>query len=267
MPLFEGIEQFKNVSPVVQWAIFIVGALIAVVAAFSLCVSIYLMIKYIKFNRRQNSIKKSGGEVARTLLDKNGLKNIKVSTWGSFLFGNSYSHYFHKVRLRRLTKDKDSVTSLAMAAQKTSLAVMDKQGDPDMKARVRMTPFIYFGPAMFIPIVAVGIAIDFILYNFTGVATIISAAVGLLLYVISFVMSIKVLVTEKKAQKMAVEMLKKENMATGEELDLMDELFRLYNIEYINDIILAFLEMVLRVLSIIANVQNGNMQVGNNSNN
>ena len=42
MPLFDGIEEFKNVSPALQWAIFIVGVLIAIVAVISVCVSIWL---------------------------------------------------------------------------------------------------------------------------------------------------------------------------------------------------------------------------------
>ena len=59
-------------------------------------------------------------------------EHIKVSKNGSILFGNSYSHFFKKVRLRRLTWKKDSITSLSIAVQKASLAILDKEGDPDM---------------------------------------------------------------------------------------------------------------------------------------
>ncbi len=256
MPLFDGLEGFENVSPVLQWAIFIVGVLILVVAAFSICVSIWLSWKYIRFNRKKNSANMTGKQVARTLLDKNGLKNIKVSSWGSLTFGNSYSHYFKKVRLRRLTLNKKSITSIAMATEKTALAVMDKEGDADMKTRIRLTPLIYWGPLAFIPLIVVGLIIDLILFNFTGVVTTIFAAIGLLFYVISFVLSIKVLKTEIKAQKKAIQMLKAENMATGEEIDMITELYKIYNIQYVNDIIMAFLEMILRVLRFIANTQN-----------
>lgn len=89
--------------------------------------------------------------MARQLPDKNGLQNIKVSKTGSILLGSSYSHCFRKVRLRRLTWKKDSVTSLTMAAQKSSLAVLDKEGDPDMRKRVRLTPFICLRPTTFVP--------------------------------------------------------------------------------------------------------------------
>ena len=255
MPLLEDFEEFQNVSPLLQWAIFIVGVLIAIVAIISIGVSLWLAYKYIRFNRTKNSAGLTGKEVARNLLDKNGLQHIKVSKWGSFLFGNSYSHYFNKVRLRRFTQNKKSVTSMAMAAEKTALAVLDKEGDSDMQTRIRLTPFIYFGPIAFIPLVLLGILIDFMIFNFTGVATIISAMVGLGLYVISFVLAIKVLKTEIKAQAKALQMLANENMVTAEETAMMQELFHIYNVQYVNDIIMAFLEMIMRVLNMIADTQ------------
>lgn len=263
MPLFENIEQFQNVSPVLQWAIFIVVALIAIVAVVSVCVSLWLFVKYIKFNRTKNSRNLTGGDAARNILDANGLHHIKVSTFGSIIFGNSYSHYFKKVRIRRLTANKTSITSLAIGAEKASLAVLDKEKDPDMVTRVKLTPFIYFGPLAFIPIIAVGVIIDLILFNFTGVATIIAALIGLAFYVISLVLSIKVLKTEVKAQKKAIEIMQNENMATGEELEMMKELYKIYNIQYVNDIIMEFLQLILRVLEIIAKLQSNSSSNNN----
>ena len=74
----------------------------------------------------------------------------------------------------------------------------------------------------------------------------------------SFVMAIMVLKTEVKAQRKALEILEKENMADSEEREMMKELFKLYNIEYVNNLILEFLEMIMRILQIIAKVQNSN---------
>lgn len=263
MPLFNGIEQFNNVSPAIQWAIFIVGALIVLVAAVAVCISIWLAIKYIAFNRRKNSAGLTGGDAARKVLDDNNLQKIKVSTFGSLIFGNSYSHYFKKVRVRRLTKNKKSITSLAIGVEKAALAVLDKEKDPDMVTRVRLTPLMYFGPFAFIPIVFIGVIIDLILFNFSGVATVIAAVLGLLIYVVSFVLSVKVLKTEVKAQKKAVEIMRENGMATEEELGMMQELYKIYNIQYINDIILEFLQLVLRVLEIIAKLQ-GSSSSNNN---
>ncbi len=128
------------------WAFFIVGSLITVMAIISLLVSLCLSIKYIKYNRRKNSLGETGEQIARRILDMNGLQNVKVSPVGSIMFGNSYSHYFKRVRLRRRTYKKASVSSLAMAVQKSALAVLDKENDPDMMKRNKLIPFITFGP-------------------------------------------------------------------------------------------------------------------------
>lgn len=246
-----------GVSDAIIIAMGVVGALLIVASIFALGVSIYLAIRYIRYNRKQNSCGKTGEQVARTILDRNGLQNIKVSKSGSILFGNSYSHFFKKVRLRRLTWKKQSVTSLAMAAQKSALAVLDKENDPDMKTRVRMTPIIYFGPLAFVPMVIIGALLDLIVFKTSnGICTIVLSAIGLAFYIVSFIMSVLVLKTEKKAQKRAYEIMKANGMATNEELEMCRKLFRLYNIEYINDMVIALLELVYRILQIIAYVQN-----------
>ena len=255
MPLLENMEEFQNVSPGLQWAIFIVACLILVVAAVSVVISIWLSIKYVVYNRRMNTRNLSGSDAARKILDANGLEHIKVSVVGSFLFGNSYSHYFRKVRIRRLTNKKPSITSLAIGAEKSALAILDKEGDPDMKTRVALTPLMFFGPIAFIPLIAIGVLIDIMLFQFSGVATTIATALGLGIYVISFILSIMTLKTEVKAQARACEILKSEDLATDEEIGMMKELFRLYNIQYVNDIILEFLQMILKVLEIVAKAQ------------
>lgn len=247
----------NGVSDAVILALIVVGGLLVIASLVALGISIYLAISYIKYNRKQNSAGKTGEEIARKILDDNGLQNIRVSKNGSILFGNSYSHYFKKVRLRRLTWKKQSVTSLAMASQKSSLAVMDKENDPDMKKLVRLTPFIYFGPLAFVPMVIIGALIDlFVIKSSNATCLIVLTALGLAFYIASFVMSLLVLKTEKKAQKRAYEIMKKEGLATAEELESCKKLFRLYNIEYVNNMIIALLELVYRVLQIIAYVQN-----------
>lgn len=255
MPILENLEEFKNVSPALQWAIFIVGCLILVAAIVAVVVSIWLSIRYIRFNRRMNSKNLSGAEAARTILDKNGLQHIKVSVVGSMLFGNSYSHYFKKVRIRRLTNKKPSITSLAMGAEKSALAILDKEGDKDMKTRVALTPLMYFGPFAFIPLVAIGIILDIVFFNFSGVVTMIATGLGLGVYVISFVLSIMTLKTEVKAQKRACEILKTEDMATDEEIQMMKELFKLYNIQYVVDLIIELLQLIMKVLQFVAKMQ------------
>ena len=243
-----------GVSEGVIIAMSVVIGLLIIASIFAFGISIYLSISYVRYNKKQNSCGKTGEQIARKILDHHELGHIKVSKTGSIMFGNSYSHYFKKVRLRRLTWQKRSVTSLAMAAQKSALAVLDKENDAEMRTRIRLTPLIYFGPIAFVPMVVIGVLLDVLLS--TGFCGILFTVLGLGFYLLSFVMSILVLKTEKKAQRRAYEIMKAEGLATAEELEMCKKLFRLYNIEYINDMVIALLELIYRVLQIIAYVQN-----------
>lgn len=271
--MIEGLRSFAeelvgfsltNVSDIIIISLAVISFLLVIVSIYALIVEIYLAIKYHKYNRKQNSIDLNGKDIARKILDDNGLQNIKVKSSGSLLFGNSYSHYFKKVRLRRLTWKKNTISSLAMASQKSCLAILDKENDPDMKTRVRLTPLIYCGPLFFIPLIIIGAILDIlVLKSNTGTMTIIFSLIGLLFYLLSFIMSLKVLKTEKKAQEKAYELLKKENMVTEEELDMLKDLFKLYNIEYVNNMIISLLELIYRVLQVIAYIQSSNNSTSN----
>lgn len=233
-------------------ALAMVGFLIIIVGAISGVIGMWLTIKYIRYNRWQNSLGLTGMQIAREILDDNGLKNIKVKRTGSLLFGNSYSHYFKKVRLRSFIRHETSLTSIGMGAQKAALAILDKEGDADMKKRVRLAPMITFGPFAFIPLILVGVALDYFVFSAeqTGMYTIILGAIGLLFYVYAIVLSVLTLKTEKKAQERAYEILKKDYNITGDELLAIKELFYLYNVQYVNDIILSSLELLYTILEI-----------------
>ena len=140
-----------NLELGLQIALIIVGLLIGIVAIVSLTVSLWLMVKYTKFNCKKNSAGLTGEEVARRILDAHGLQHIKVKVTGSILFGNSYSHFFKKVRLRRLTRHKTSITALGMGAQKASLAILDKEDDRICKNGSGSTPLSPLAPLPLFP--------------------------------------------------------------------------------------------------------------------
>ena len=247
-------------------AMIIVGGLIVIASVVSLFVSVFLAIRYVKFNRKKNSCHMTGQEIARKLLDAQGLQNIRVKSSESIMLASSYSDFFKKVRLRRLTWKKDSVTSLAMASQKSALAVLDKEKDPDMVQRIRLTPLIYFGPLACVPLILVGLFLDLFVFQTGGLCAIIAIGVSIAFYALSFIMSLFILKTERRAQERAIELVKETNLATDEEIDDMSELFKLYNIQYVNDMILALLELIFRILQIVAAVQSNSGSFSNSGN-
>ena len=251
-------------------AIAIVGLLISIMGIVSIGVTIWLAIRYAKYNKKENSAGMTGEQIARKILDDNGLNHIKVSVTGSIMFGNSYSHYFKKVRLRGLIRHQTSLTSIGMGAQKAALAILDKEGDPDMRKRIRLVPIVSFGPFAFIPLLVVGVLLD--LYVFggenigNGTWTLVLGGIGFLFYAYSIVLSVLTLKTEKKAQKRAYEILRADYGITEEELTALKELFHLYNIQYINDIILSSLEMIYNALRIAILLKGGSSSSSSSNN-
>ena len=223
----------------------------------SLIINLWLIVKYYRYNRRENSIGITGMDLARKILDMNGLQHIKVKRTGSLLFGNSYSHYFKKVRLRGLIRHETSITSMGMGAQKAALAILDKEGDPDMKKRIRLVPIVTFGPFAFIPLVIVGALIDYFILNSAGIFTYVFGGIGLLFFAYSILLSVLTLKTEKKAQNRAYDILERDFNVTAEELTALKELFHLYNIQYVNDIILSSLELLYTALEIAIALKGG----------
>lgn len=249
-------------------AMLIVGALIIIFALVGIVISIVLFFKYHALNKTKNSCGLTGEQAARRILDNNGLQHIKVKATGSIIWGNSYSHYFKKLRLRRLTYKKDSVTSLAMAAQKSALAVMDKEKDSIMKTRNILIPLQMFGPFMFLPLIVIGIIIDVLIAinnngNPSFIFTFIMAGVGVLLYGVSFALTAVILKAETKAQARSIDILRDEKLATEDEIESIKGLYKLYNLEYVNNMILAFLELLLRVLQIVAAAQGSSAHSSN----
>lgn len=250
-------RKLNGVSDGIIIAMSVVMGFLIIASIIALGVSIFLAVSYLKYNRKENRCGKTGESIARTILDHHGLQNIKVSKTGSILFGNSYSHYFKKARLRRLTWQKKSVTSLSMAAQKSALAILDKENDPDMRNRVRLTPLIYLGPIAFVPLVIVGALLDMFIYKSdNGNCILLLSVISLVFYLVSFIMSLLVLKTEKKAQIRALQIMQTDGIATNEEIEMSKKLFRLYNIEYVNDMVISLLELVYRVLQLVAYAQN-----------
>ena len=137
-----------------------------------------------------------------------------------------------------------------MGAQKSALAVLDKEGDPDMQKRIRLVPLITFGPFAFIPLLVIGVLVDILLFHSSGVFTLILCGISILFYLASLILSISTLKTEKKAQERACAMLADYGMATYDEIEDMKELYKLYNIQYVNDIILSALELIYRIIEI-----------------
>ncbi len=238
-------------------ALGIVAVLIAICSIVSFFMYIYLFFGYMRYNKQKVSSGVKGKDVARELLDKNGLEKIKVvrsSIFTAFTVGNSYSHYFHRIRLRGLIYKKASLTSVAVAGQKVNLALLDKAGDPLMKRQIKLIPLAFFGPLLAVVVIALGVFLDFAYFEGNGITSLISVIFGLFFYSLSVVLQVNTYRLEKKAQSSTMDLLYDNGYINEQEKEDCKELFRLYNLTYIMNIIVSILELIREIIKLLLKI-------------
>ncbi len=242
-------------SPVVPFMV-TVTALIVIISVFALMVAIWLSISYAKDNHQKNTAGKTGQAIARQILDDHGLAKLKVAASGSVLLGNSYSHLFRKIRLRRRFFRADSVAALAAAVQVPCLAILSAQGDAGMKSRRRATPLICLGLWGLVPMILTGVALDLVVPFAKGWWMMGFTILALVLFLLALVLALRALKTEKKAQTMALGLLTG-GLASDDELARCKRLYQLYTAEYVNNLFLAPLGLIYRVFHIFPYARDG----------
>lgn len=98
---------------------------------------------YNKYKRIRNNKKISGQEVARMILDKNGLTDVHVVS----VNGNLADHYDPTRKVVRLSNeifDGTSIAALSVAAHECGHAIQDKDNYTFMRIRSVLVPFVNF---------------------------------------------------------------------------------------------------------------------------
>lgn len=98
---------------------------------------------YNKYSKQNNSLGLTGKEVARRILDNNGLNYIDiVPTKGSLT--DHYNPITKKISLSSSSYDSKSIAAAAIAAHEVGHAIQDKESYSFLKFRNKMVPFVNF---------------------------------------------------------------------------------------------------------------------------
>ena len=117
--------------------------LIFIAMIITLSAQWYVNHNYKKFLKFTNSKGLKGVDVARKILDMNGLNNVPVVEVSGFLS----DHYDPRKKVVRLSGDiynRDTISSVAVAAHECGHAIQDKEGYFFMKIRSVIAPFASF---------------------------------------------------------------------------------------------------------------------------
>ena len=101
----------------------------------------YINIWYNKTKKIESNKQLTGRSVAREILDKNGLKHVKVEE----VQGNLTDHYDPKSKTVRLSTDiynNDSLASISVASHECGHAIQDKDGYFFLRLRRSIVPIV-----------------------------------------------------------------------------------------------------------------------------
>ena len=129
---------------------------------------IYVSSRYKKYINVDNGKKLSGFEVARKILDKNGLNNLYiVETKGTMT-----DHYDPKRKTVRLSSEVfhgTSIASIAIAAHECGHAIQDKEGYFFMKIRSFIFPIVSLGTRFAYIVLVIGALANIMNLIWTGI--------------------------------------------------------------------------------------------------
>ena len=104
----------------------------------------YVSIAYGKYRKEQNGNQITGYDVARKILDANGLNNLYIVRTGGKL-SDHYDPTRKTIRLSEEIYNGSSIAAAAIAAHECGHAVQDKEGYFFMKIRAAIFPVVSLG--------------------------------------------------------------------------------------------------------------------------
>lgn len=122
-------------------------ALYLLVLILPIIASINIDSTYNKYNKINNKKKLSGFEVARKILDENGLKDMYIVE----VKGNLTDHYDPTQKVIRLSTDiyhGETIAAAAVAAHECGHAIQDKENYTFMRIRSFLIPLVNFATNM-----------------------------------------------------------------------------------------------------------------------
>lgn len=239
-------------------ALLIVSVALSIAVVASTVFRIIIFFSYWVTNRQKSSGGYSGATAALKLLAELGYTDIKVEKCGFFkmlFYGNHYNPDKNTIYLRASTYNGENLTTVGLALQKVALVIQDKK-DGSVRSRWRLQQISLFGPILFIPIVIIGLVVDFLTVYisgtvFTGYATMICAVVGAAFFIVCLVLSFLTIKVEGRANKEALEIIKNYDFLNDDEQEKIAKIFKTYLFAYITDFIVSLLQIIKFILKLL----------------
>lgn len=176
-----------------------IGLLITIIS------QILVTTSYNKYKKKENIKKLTGFDTARTILDKNGLEEIKILETKE----NLGDHYDPTRKIIKLSTDiyhGSSIASIAVAAHECGHAIQDKEGYNPMRLRSKLVPTVNLCTKLGYLAIAIGAIFSYQLVE-----------IGIILLASMLIFQLVTLPVEFNASKRALTQIEKLKLINKEE--------------------------------------------------
>ena len=186
-----------------------------------------------KYNNVRNVKGVTADEVARRILDDNGLYNVQIER----VSGNLSDHYDPRsnvVRLSDSTYGNSSVGAIGVAAHEVGHAIQHATGYLPIKIRQAISPVTQIGSSIAIPLAILGIIMS---WN-------VLVTIGILLFSTVVLFQLVTLPVEFNASSRAMKTLETQSILEGGELVGAKRVLRAAALTYVAALIVAIANLV-----------------------
>lgn len=207
--------------------------------AFIITISaqIYIDSSYRRIKKIASSAGMTGKEVARTILDKNGLDNVNIEEVGTTL-GDHYDPTSKTVRLSPEVYQKASIASASIAAHECGHAIQDKNGYLFLRIRHSLIPLVNFSSYAGYLAILIGCLFSSLNLIWTGI----------ILEIVILVFQLITLPVEFNASSRALKELEKEKILEKKEIKKARQMLTAAALTYVASAAAAILEILRLIL-------------------
>ena len=215
--------------------------LVLIGAGLTLLAQAWVNSSYSKYKKVNSNCGMTGKDVARKILDANGLSNISVSE----VSGNLTDHYDptkKQVNLSTVIYRDSSIASIAVAAHECGHAIQDQVGYSFLRIRHRLVPTVNLCSKLGYLVIFIGF-----IFGFFEIAMI-----GFILLCAILLFQLVTLPVEFNASKRAMEELKRLNIADTNSQSGVKKMLSAAAMTYVASLastLLQLLRMLLIILS------------------
>lgn len=210
------------------------------IIAFLLTITaqIFVNSSYSKTRKIKNKNNLTGEQVARTILDKNGLRNVQIEEVGTTL-GDHYDPRSKTIRLSSDIYHNTSIASASIAAHECGHAIQDKEDYTFLRIRHALIPLVSF--SSYAGYIAIVIGCIFSSMNLIWL--------GILMEIVILLFQLITLPVEFNASSRALKNIEELNILEKSELKYSRKMLKAAAMTYVASVAAAVLE-ILRLLLI-----------------